>query len=393
MSLLPIVYAFPCRWDDTPARQRYLMEAVSAHTRVFFLNWPRFSGSRLQILKPATHQVAPNVWAIDDAFGVRFARGAKRLGRLGAMLDSAWIHSELRRHGVADYVYWLSAVSPRMLWSMNTGRLVYDCIDPCFDAKYQAAFDRDEHIVASQAKVVFATAEVLRERLAKTHPHTYLLPNACSEAEYDPAELAQLPRPAALANRKGPVIGYMGTFDWRVDVETLAAAAKAIPEYTFALPGRINPDQEHRVAALRGLPNIILPGSVSVAEGRAYVAAFDVGLIPFLPGDMGDAINPVKMHMYLMAGKPVVTTWLRECRRYAPHVTATQSVDAFVAAIRAAASDRSPEAVAARVAFARTNSWRQRAADAVAHLTRHGLLDSNEPRPVSPLLAPAGSPT
>src|SRR5439155_6779412 len=118
--------------------------------------------------------------------------------------------------------------------------------------------------------------------------------------------------------------------------------ARRLPQYTFALVGRVNWDQEDRVRPLRSLPNVILPGAVSVEEGRTYTAAFDVGLIPFLPGTVGDAINPVKMYMYLVAGKPVVTTWIRECRRHAPYVAAAQTHEQFAAAIQAAAEARLP---------------------------------------------------
>jgi len=132
----------------------------------------------------------------------------------------------------------------------------------------------------------------------------------------------------------------MGTFDGRVDAGILTEAARRIPEFTFALIGRINVDQEQRLKDLRSLHNVVMPGAVSVEEGRAYTAAFDVGLIPFIPNAMNDAINPVKMYMYLMAGKPVVSTWIRECRRHSPCVRAAESVDDFVAAIREAIAER-----------------------------------------------------
>ena len=43
------------------------------------------------------------------------------------------------------------------------------------------------------------------------------------------------------------------SFDNRVDVEALAYAARALPAFTFALVGRVNPDQVGRLEALRPL--------------------------------------------------------------------------------------------------------------------------------------------
>jgi glycosyltransferase involved in cell wall biosynthesis len=359
----------------TPARQRYLMQAVSAHAPVYFLDLPHFNGSYVETRRPRAERIADNLTVVHDAFGVRQARGFKRLGRVAAAVDSAWLHELLRARGVRQYIYWVSVASPRMLWSMRTDRLVYDSIDPCFVPEEQAQFDREEFAFAKLAKVVFCTAQSIHDRLRTASEHCYLLPNACSAEEYDPTVLRQLPRPAALAGRPGKFVGYMGTFDSRVDIDLLIHAARQLPELTFALAGRINQEQMQRVAPLRALPNVIMPGSVSVEEGRAFVAAFDVGLIPFVPGPISDAINPVKMFMYLMAGKPVVSSWIQECRGREPLVLSAKSADDFVSAIKTAlVSD--PTAATARTEFARRNTWAVRAAEAMRILDQRGLLAS-----------------
>src|SRR5690606_1310499 len=124
----------------------------------------------------------------------------------------------------------------------------------------------------------------------------------------------------ALVGRDVPVVGYMGTFDSRVDMALLLSAAEALPGLTFALPGRVNGDCEAVAGELRALPNVVMPGPVDFEEGESYAANFDVGLIPFRPGRIGDAINPVKMWMYLARGTPVVGTDTAEMRRHRPYV-------------------------------------------------------------------------
>jgi hypothetical protein len=131
------------------------------------------------------------------------------------------------------------------------------------------------------------------------------------------------------------------------------------------------------VAELKRLPNVIMPGAVSIEDGNAYTAAFDVGLIPFLPGPIGDGINPVKMWMYLAEGKPVVTTWLRECRRYAPHVRAAATAEEFIGAVREAAEGDVPERRAARIALAARNTWLDRAGEAIHLLSERGLMTAS----------------
>jgi glycosyltransferase involved in cell wall biosynthesis len=370
---LPIVYAFPCRWDMTPARQRYLMQAISQHVPVYFLNWPTLNGRLLDAPRPRAEAIAPNLTVIHNAFGFRCARLGRHAKRLASMVDAAWLHRLLGQHGVTEYVYWLSAVMPDLLWGMRTDRLVYDCIDPSFDEN-DSEFDQREFSIARQAKLAFCTADALLERIRPVQPRAHLLPNACSIDEYHAAELEGLARPAALRDRTGPVIGYMGTFDARVDTELLTQAATALPQYTFAMVGRINPGQEDRVRPLQALPNVVMPGSVSVEEGRAYTAAFDIGLIPFLPGPTSDAINPVKMWMYLAAGKPVVSTDIRECKKLAPHVISGTGAPGFIDAIRAALTPDNAGRSAERIAVAMQNTWAHRASDAIEILDRAGLL-------------------
>jgi glycosyltransferase involved in cell wall biosynthesis len=373
----PIVYAYPCRWDMTPARQRYLMEAMSRHTRVFFLNWPRHTARYGEALRPRAERLTDSLTLVHDAFGVRFARGTRRLGRVGAAVDAAWMHALLRRHGTERYIYWLAAPDPRMLWGMRRDRLVYDCIDPCFIESEQSDFDRRELAIARQSRLVFCSAQTLLDRCRAMNINSHLLPNACSPAEYDARTIASLPRPGPLAGRSGPVAGYLGTFDWRIDVAVLVEAARSLPGFTFALVGRINRDQEGRAAELRALPNVVMPGAVSIEQGRAYVSAFDVGLVPFLPGAMGDAINPVKMWMYLAAGKPVVSTWIAECLRYPQYVIAAPDRQTFPGAIMQALS-RGPEWSADAERFARENSWEQRARQSVAVLAGLGLFATDK---------------
>lgn len=376
-----LLYSYPTvRWDMVPARQQYLMEAMAAHVPVIFLNGPRLTGSWLEARRPYAETVSSNLTVVHEAFSFRFSRlGRKLPSAAAAAIDGFWLRRLLAERGVGQYAFWVGAPQPAVLRSMRPTHVIYDCIDPCFLPSVQAQFDRAEGVLLRRASVVFCTARLLLERVRRVNGHAYLLPNACSPDEYDPAAAGRLRRPEALAGRPGPIVGYMGTVDWRVDLASVHAAAKRLPTFTFVLIGRINDDRRADVNDLRALPNVIVAGPVSLAEGRAYTAAFDVGLIPFVPGAIADAVNPVKMYMYLAAGKPVVSTWCRECVGYEPLVRATQSVDEFVNAIALAAAEQTSGHVASRVKFARQNTWADRAAAAMKVLRQQGIVPPAAP--------------
>lgn len=370
---LPIVYLYPgSRWDNT-SRQRLLPEALSEHVPVVFLSTATPSRALLDIKRPRAEHLQPGVTVIHDALALRTNRWWRRLGTLAARVDAFLLHRLLRSEGITDYVYWLSVPEPEWLTGMRVDRLVYDCIDPGFFPEDQEDFDAREFAVAAKARVVFCTAETLLHRMQEVHSDAHLLNNAASPEMYE-SERSATQRPGPLRGRPHPIIGYLGTTDWRVDCETLADAAAALPDFTFCIAGRVNADQEARVARLRALPNVVMPGAVSTEEGASYNNAFDVGVIPFLPGYVGDSINPVKMYMYLLTGKPVVSTWLNECQLAQPHVRATKTPQEFIDALRDAVNEPDQRAHDERVSFARQNTWADRARTTISVLQSRNLL-------------------
>ena len=378
---LPIVYFSVARWDAPPARQQYLARALSAHTDVYYINPPESEGRLLGLRRPEIRRAGEGIWVVENCFEIRFSRVGRHLGHCGGDVDAARLHRAMRDHGLARFVAWTSCASPARFIADRADHLVYDCIDPCFVPAQQALVDIEEAAVARRAKVVFGTAEALVERMARWNRATHLLCNACSAPDYHPGALSRLPRPLSLPRDGRPVVGYLGTVDWRFDAELITLIATRMHDLTFCIAGRVNAEQVGRIANLKKLANVVMPGQVSVDDGRAYTAAFDAGLIPFTPGAMNDAINPVKMYMYLMAGKPVVATWTRECARHAPYVRAARTAEEFADSIKAAVSGDTPELRAARTRFAMQNRWEDRAVAAIDILSRAGLSTPECGRP------------
>lgn len=351
-----------------------LMEALAQHVRVIYAQPPEFSRSLIKFPKPRIERVRDGFWLLHNAFGMRFSRIGKKLGGIAVLVDTPWIQRELAAQGVGDYVYWDSCPDPMSHWGVAGTRFVYDCIDPCFVESHQAAMDQVERVAAKNARVVFATADALLQRMKSFGANAHLLPNGVRGGDYHPSVLSKLQRPASLAGRGGPVVNFLGTLDWRFDAETVTFAAKSLPDFTFCIAGRVNADQGSRVAELRRLPNVVLPGAVSNEDGHAYTWHCDAAIIPFIPGRIGDAINPCKLYMYLMAGKPVIGTDTRELRRFPQHVATARTGEEFAAAVRQAVETDGAEKRAARTSFAASNRWEDRAAEAVRILKAQGLL-------------------
>lgn len=367
----PVIYGvmFDEKLMDWPGRNQ-LMRSLARHTTVVLLQASaRGSAFRLPE-RPRIEPLEDGLVVVRSALDARNGRLGRRVPGLTAALDGRWLRTELARHGLHNPLLWLTVPDPNLARGFPDHRLVYDCIDPNYLPGEQAKHDDREILLARRSRLVFASADKLLERMRSVNPNTHLLNNAAPVRPPAPGA-----RPAALGAANKPVVGYLGTIDWRFDVEHVLAAASVLTDYTFALVGRVNPDQEVRVAPLRQLPNVLLPGEAILDEGDAWVNVFDVGLIPFTPSPTNDAINPVKMFMYLAVGLPVVATDIAECRR-AAYVETADSPAAFVSAITKAIAEDDEAARRRRREHAARNTWDSRAREAVGILRTNGLWSS-----------------
>src|SRR5205085_1523586 len=86
-----------------------------------------------------------------------------------------------------------------------------------------------------------------------------------------------------------------------------------------------------------------------------------VGLLPYLINEFTAGIMPVKLKEYLAAGLPVVSTPLPEVCHFADQhrglLRFADNAETFVANLRAALADNSPQAVVRRIAVAREYDW------------------------------------
>src|SRR5262249_41065588 len=143
------------------------------------------------------------------------------------------------------------------------------------------------------------------------------------------------------------------------------------PNVHFVLAGLILEECKERIAQLQSFNNVTCPGLISVEQGRFLLSQCSVGLIPFTPGSMNNAINPVKMYAYALLGKPVLGTAIRElcCR---PDIALVGDSGTVLSSRLSEALDMtSRKEVTERLRmFAMENTWTQRA-EAAWEVIRH----------------------
>jgi glycosyltransferase involved in cell wall biosynthesis len=142
----------------------------------------------------------------------------------------------------------------------------------------------------------------------------------------DPPDQAGIPRLR---------IGHYAVLDERLDRELVAVIANARPDLQLVLVGpvvKIDP------AELPRRPNIHYLGGKAYDELPAYLSGWNAAFMPFALNESTRFISPTKTPEYLAAGKPVVSTPVRDVvRTYGESglVRIAHGPEAFVAALDA----------------------------------------------------------
>ncbi len=267
----------------------------------------------------------------------------------------------MRATGFSHPIVWTFLPTPlarEVIARINPALTIYHCVDDFASSSAEA-----RRIVASEerlfrdADLVFVTSEKLRERASRVSTHVHLFPSGVSLEAFaakdidTPDDLKALPRPVA---------GYVGGLHQWVDQDLLEAAAKQLPDVTFALVGPAQVD----VSRLEKLPNVRVFGQRPHTDMPRYVHGFDVGLVPYRITDYTANVYPAKMNEYLVLGKPVVATDLAEVRRFNTEhgdlVRIGTDAASFASAIRESLSASTAAEVNRRIQVARSNGWDRR---------------------------------
>ncbi len=293
MSDACIVYYHSCPWDGIPGRQRYLMEALSRHLPIIYIEEASDHPWRVTYDCPSSN--VTRVRGLANNL-VKFER---RKWKIVPKLWCRWHLNWLRRK-YRHVLFWNAENWLRPYRFIPHDRLVFDCIDPSFSENPadNASFTARENEILRSADVVFASSVALAEHCRGVHADVTLLNNACQPREYDAALLERAPRPPWWPTSDHPIAAYLGTIDERFDFAAMDTACRLNPGVHFILAGNVIPSLAGRVAQLKLLPNVTVTGRVSLEEGRYVLAHCAIGLIPFLAGPMSDAINPVKLYAY-----------------------------------------------------------------------------------------------
>jgi UDP-galactopyranose mutase len=216
-------------------------------------------------------------------------------------------------HQIREYVLWY--YTPMALgWTRHLKPVatVYDCMDElsAFRNAPRALRDREAELFR-RADLVFTGGQSLYEAKRDQHQNVYAFPSSIDRAHFAEAR-KPMDDPADQANIPHPRMGFFGVVDERFDIELLDGISEARPDWHFVIIGPVVKIDE---ADLPRRENIHYLGGKSYKELPAYLAGWDVAALLFARNESTRFISPTKTPEYLAAGKPVVSTSIRDVVR------------------------------------------------------------------------------
>ena len=169
-----------------------------------------------------------------------------------------------------------------------------------------------------KADCVLASADTLYEEAVMVRKkNTYFIPNGVDYNHFHiKKNYNKIPSDIkSMVNKGNPIIGYYGALAKWFDYELVKEMAKKRPNYEIVLIGW-DYDGSMRNQGLEKFKNIHYLGIKKYPILPKYAVWFDVATIPFVLNKITESTSPIKIFEYMALGKPIVTTDLRECRKY-----------------------------------------------------------------------------
>jgi glycosyltransferase involved in cell wall biosynthesis len=312
------------RWDFVFQRPQHLMTRLSKHFRIFFIEEPFLDTDGEAFY--TYHQrgdlqvVVPHLPKDTEAGNVT--------ALLKVLLDEFMVGKQL-----TNYTFWYyTPMALEFSRKHQPELMVYDCMDELSAFKFAPQSLKDlEKELLKKADVVFTGGQSLYEAKKDQHSNIHPFPSSIDKKHFGSARDIRSDSNITL-NNDAITLGFYGVIDERFDIELIRGIADARPNWQIVLIGpvvKIDP------AHLPQNKNIHYPGSKSYQELPAYLAQWDIALIPFLLNESTKFISPTKTPEYLAAGVPVVSTAIRDVvNPYGKHklVKIAATAEEFVAA-------------------------------------------------------------
>jgi glycosyltransferase involved in cell wall biosynthesis len=303
------------RWEFVYQRPQHIISRLAKKYKVLFVEEPIGQSS------PAEKA---NIISINANLSI-FQPRVDNISDISAVLVK---HIKCNKAPVG---WFYSAAFSPLITNFSFNKIVFDCMDEL--SLFKGASEQivaQEKYLMSEAHIVFTGGKSLYQSKKKGHSNVYCFPSSVDENHFKQA-LNGLEVPADIAHLPSPVIGYYGVIDERIDLKLLNKVAIQNSNASFVMVGPLAKIEQND---LPKQPNIFYIGMRSYNELPNYLKGFDIAMMPFALNDSTKFISPTKTLEYMAAGKPIISTAIKDVvRDYNKQISIINTAEEFTEAI------------------------------------------------------------
>jgi UDP-galactopyranose mutase len=293
------------RWNFVYQRPQHLLSRAARSRRVFVVEEPIFDNGSMRLdVSESDDGVYVVVPYLPDGLSSEVARQAV----LRRLVDQLFAEQQIE-----EFVAWYyTPMALEFTQHLKPLATIYDCMDElsAFKGAHSSLQAREQQLFG-RCDLVFTGGQTLYEAKRSQHDSVHAFPSSIDRAHFGKARSIKS-EPADQQNLPHPRLGFFGVIDERFDIELLNSIALARPDWQFVMIGpivKIDP------AILPRHRNIHYLGGRDYKDLPDYLSGWDVALLLFARNEATRFISPTKTPEYLAAGKPVVSTSIRDVVR------------------------------------------------------------------------------
>lgn len=299
------------------------------------------------------HLVMPPVLPVDF---IKNESIFQKLFSINAFIYKTQLRKTIKKLKLDDPII-ITAYNPMyglpMIGKLHEYLNVYYCYDGMDTQRHKSRIYSIEQQFCRQVDGIITTSDYLNSEKQQLNSQSYVVKNGVDFKLFEPHAKKNVSSPSS--QKKA---GYIGTLDFRFDIDSMEFAIQELPQVLFEFTGYLlNHNIKERLSKY---DNVAFFKSVKAHEVPQLLSKYDLGIIPYKMNEVNKNIYPLKINEYLAVGVPVVMTAFAILTDFKSMVKAAENKKLFKSYIEYELENDNDVLIKERIDFARLNSWEGR---------------------------------
>lgn len=358
-------------WDSHWGSRQHIMSILSKKNCILFVEYQasilhplRYKNIRKRKKYNGLRKIKERLFVYRPKLNLPFGYYLNCINKINQKYLLVQIKRIMDKLNIKKPILWIFApCSCEIVDKLNEEISIYHCIDSFKNEKLNSfrrnTIERMERKLLEKTDIIFASSKKIYEEFNSFHKNTFIISSGADNdfLEYKLEEEI----PVDMQNIAHPIIGFVGTFDDRLDISLIEYLLHKEKKWSFVFIGSVI--DKKSTTKLSKYKNIHFLGFKKKDELPAYVKNFDICTIPYKVNEFTQGISPVKVYEYLSLGKPTVATPLPEILSLSNQnlIKTAENKEEFIESIDRYLNEKEGhEAKRQRRAFVLLNTWQNR---------------------------------